>query len=119
MADEEKGLKVDISELIPRITEQVASELRQKATQRFEYAVTEAVAVEVKRYIAENIVPGVTKELEKNDATIRAAIVAGVAVAADALRDKIIKEATDRITGYQGNELVRKFVDAVFGGRGY
>lgn len=94
------------NEMIPQITEQVAAQLRDRALARFEHQVAEAVAKEVERYISENIVPAVAKELQAKDAEIRAALVSGVCAAVDVLGRQIQESVTKRVAGYDGDKLV-------------
>lgn len=116
MSEPELGL--DIKAMLPRITEQVAAELRQKAVERFQWQVLSAVEEQVKLYITERIVPEVQRELAEHEAEIRASMVAAIRGACVALTEHVTESATKKIAGYDGDKAIKAIVDQLFG-RGY
>lgn len=108
---------LDIGAMIPRITEDVMAAMREKAIQSFSYQVQQAVGAEVQKFIAEQIVPDIAAELKARSPELRAAVVAGIFGAMDALAEKVKKSAVDKISGYDGDKVIKDFISTIY--RGY
>ncbi len=117
MAD--NSITFELKEMLPRITEQVASALRERAIQAFQYNATEAVGKEVQRYVQEVIVPEVTKELEANKAQLIAIMVAAVHAIAEMTAEQMKKQATENLTKYGSEKLIGAFVKNILTGKEY
>jgi hypothetical protein len=118
MTTKEDGLELDIKAMLPRITEQVAAELRTKAVERFQWQVSSAVEEQVKLYITERIVPEVQKELAAHESEMRAAMVAAVRGACVALTEHVTEAAIKKMASYDGDKAIREIMTSLFG-RGY
>lgn len=107
-------MNLDISKMIPRITEEVTAKIRERAVESFGYEVNRAVAAQVQAFITEHIVPDIAAELKARSPELRAAVVAGVFGAMDALSEKVKKAAVDKIAGYDGDKVIREFIAAIY-----
>jgi hypothetical protein len=105
---------IDISSLIPQITADVTAAIRERAINGFTYAVQQQVGEQVSAYIKEQIVPLIADELKANHAELRAAIVKGVYASVEALAEKLRTAAVAKITGYDGDKLIKEFIGQVF-----
>jgi hypothetical protein len=120
MSDDVKNrYGIDIDELIPRVTEEVAAAMRERAMASLDYQVQAALRTTIEEYITANIVPSVRAELTKNEAEIRAALCAGIVAGCNALAAKLAESATKKIEGYEGDKLLEVVVQTVWGNRRY
>lgn len=104
------GFTIAIEAMIPQITADVAAQLRERALAGLTHEVTQAVNAEVKRYVAEHIVPEVAAELHAHKAELIAAVVAGVKASALALSDALARHATEKLGGYEGAKVVGRIM---------
>lgn len=114
MTDDENKLNIDLSAMIPRVTEEVAAKLRESAFDNLKYQVTQACALEIKKYIEENIVPSVRAEMVKHEAEMKAAIIGGILASMSDLTARIHADAVKKIAGYDGEKLVADIVGKLF-----
>ena len=106
---------IDIEELIPRVTEEVAAKMRENAMTALSYQVQHAVSTAISKYIEDNIIPSVRQELAAHEAEIRAAFVAGIKGACVALAERIEKDAAEKMASYNGNDLLKSVVNSLWG----
>lgn len=109
-----ESLKIDLSETLPRLTEEIAAQLRKKAVDSFSYEVQNAIQQEIRRYITQSIVPTITKDLEREHEKIRAAFVLAVKDGCEAVAATMVESTKKRLAGYEGDTLVRDFFNKIF-----
>lgn len=110
-------IEEQIKALMPQMTEQVAAQIRERALANLEHVVASAVTEEVKKYIANVIVPSVQAELAAHEGTIKAGVLAAVKVVAERCGTALVEQMTEKLTGYQGDKLVRDIFGPLM--RGY
>ena len=113
---EDGKLSFDINSMIPQLTEEIALQLRTKALESFSWEVRSAVQAEIKRYITENIVPAVGKELEKHHEEIRATFCAAVIDGSKAVAEKLNATIKEKMSGYDGAQMVQDFYKTILAG---
>lgn len=110
-------IEEQIKALMPQLTEQVAAQIRQRALSNLEHVVASAVTEEVKTYVADVIAPTVRAELVKHDADIRASVVAAVKLIGENVAAELVKQVTEKLSGYQGDHIIKEVFGPIF--RGY
>lgn len=107
--EDEKKLTfgVDVAAMIPRLTQEIAAEMKAKALQSLQYEIQSAVTDTCREYIKERIAPEVAKELEGVHVEIRAAFLAAVTEASKAVAEKLVTSTRERLASYEGAEIVR------------
>jgi hypothetical protein len=109
-----ENLSISLENMLPQITEEVAAKLRERALASLTYQVEDAIKVKVRGYIEENILPTVQKELEAHDSEIRAAFVAAVVAASQAVAAKVKEAAEEKLTSWGGEKLVGELMSKIF-----
>lgn len=110
-----EDMTLDLAAMLPKITADVAEQLRTKAVERLQYTVANAIEAEVKLYIAETILPQVRKGLTEHEVEIRAAIVAAIHGASMSLAARITEAATKKMSSYEGDKVLSDIVQKLFG----
>lgn len=110
-------LSVDLSGMIPQLTEEIALQLRTKALESFSWEVRSAVQAEIKKYITENIVPTIGKELEAQHVTIRATFLAAILEGVNTVAEKLAATIKSQVAGYDGDTMVTDFIKTILGKR--
>lgn len=106
----ENKFNIDVSELLPQLTEDVVKELKAAAIRNLSYEVQSAIQTAVREFIKTEVVPAAAAELAEQHASIRAAFVGGVLEACKHLVERMSADTKARLAGYEGTELVRKVI---------
>jgi hypothetical protein len=115
MAIDADAVTKSIEAMIPRMTEQVAQELRKRALDSLTSSVTYQINDEVKKYITEVILPETRKELVKHEAEFKAAALASVKGVLTEVAEQIFTKAKARLSGYDGDRVIDEVMRSVFG----
>lgn len=110
--------KLDLSTMLPGLTEQVAAELRRKAVAAFEYEAVQAVGATARKYIEDVIVPEAQAQLAAAKPELLALFVEAIRQTMAKTAEQILEMTTKRLAGYDGEKLVREVLTAIVG-RGY
>ncbi len=111
------SIEESVKAMIPRMTEEIAVAIKDRALRSVEYSTSEAIAEEVKRYVSDIVMPLVLDDLRSQQDAIKAAILAACKGFADALAETLLRKMTDRLTGYEGDEILKDVFGPFF--RGY
>lgn len=108
---------VDIAAMLPRITAEVAEDLKRKALERFSYVANEIMQKEIAAFLQREIVPKIAAELQAKEAEIRAGMLGALGEVLTIINTRIVENAKSRLSGYQGDSLVRTLTETLFGTR--
>ncbi|HEU4727633.1 MAG TPA: hypothetical protein VFT22_07085 [Kofleriaceae bacterium] len=111
------SIEDNVKALIPRLSQEVAERIRDEALGNIRYSTSQAITEEVKKYIAENVMPQVRKDLEASSDEIRAAVIAASKGVAELLCAALVESATKKLASYEGDKLLKEVFGPLF--RGY
>lgn len=106
-----------IKEMMPQLTEQVATEVRRRALEQLEHYTASVIVDEVKKYVADALLPQIQKELKGREVELRAAFLAAIQLTFETAAAKVTESATKKLASYEGDKLVQDVVKAIFGFR--
>lgn len=106
---------IDIASILPRVTKEVAEELRKKALDSFSYTATEIMKREITAYLMREIVPKLADELKAKEAELKAGLLTALFQSMNMLNEKVVEHARKRLSGYEGDALVRSLTECIFG----
>lgn len=106
-----------IQSMIPRLTDEVAAEIRNKCIANMTYDISKQVTAEVGKHIEEVILPAVRLELQEHEAEIKASVVAAVKATFAAVGEKLVKHTVEKLAGYEGDKLLTQMLGPLL--RGY
>ena len=112
---ESPQFQLDVAAMLPRITQQVAEELRKRALDTFSYTATEIMKREITNYLQKEIVPTLVVELKAKEAEIRAGMITALVESMVLLNERVIDHARKRLTSYEGDSLIRQLPTTLFG----
>jgi FKBP-type peptidyl-prolyl cis-trans isomerase (trigger factor) len=115
---ENTKLATALESMLPRITEEVAAELRKRTLEKLEWQVSEQVQSEIKTYISERILPNVQSELAAHEAEIKAIFVESIRQCFALAAAQMVDTAKKKIAGYDGDKMLQDIVAKMLG-RGY
>lgn len=110
-----KQFNIDIAAMLPRITADVAEDLRKKAFDSFSYTATEIMKAEISSFLKSEIVPKLREELRLHEAELRAGMITALFESLKVLNEKALEHARKKLSGWEGDALVRTLTETIFG----
>lgn len=111
------SIEENVKAMIPAMTAEIANRIKEQAARNLEHYVASAIADEVKRHIADDVVPQLREELNAQQLAIKAAVVAACKGVAEQLAATIVERMTAKLSGYEGDKLITAVFGPLF--RGY
>lgn len=111
------SIEENVKAMIPQITREIADNIKAQVSSNLERYVSTAIHEAVTAHLKDSIMPAVRAELVEQEVAIKAAVVAATKGVAEMLAAALIEQMKKRITGYDGDKLVRDVFSPLF--RGY
>ena len=111
------SIEENVKAMIPQMTLEIAGKIKEQALGNIERYASSAIADEVKKYVADTIIPMVQQDLAAQQDAIKAAIVAACKGVAEALAEALTSKMTAKLASYEGDKLITAVFGPMF--RGY
>jgi len=108
-------MSVDTEELVAELLPDLKARLKERMLSAYSYEIDDAVKTEVRRYIAEDVMPEVREALQEQHAEIVASFVTAIVGVHAEMGAAMVKGAKEKLTSYSGDKLVAKLMREVFG----
>lgn len=110
-------IEQSIQALIPRLTDEVAAEIRKQCLAGMSYTVSKQVQEVVGEHIKDVILPAVREELAAHEAEIKASVIAAIKQTFEAAGAALVEHATKKLASYEGDKLLAQMMGPLL--RGY
>jgi dGTP triphosphohydrolase len=108
------NIEESVKAMIPQITREIADNIKAQVSSNLERSVSGAIHEAVTAHLKEVIMPAVKAELVEQEAAIKAAVLAASKGVAEMLATTLVAHMEKRLTGYEGDKLVRDVFGPLF-----
>lgn len=106
-----------VTAMIPAMAAEIAAKIKEQTFRNIEYTTGKAIAEEVTRYVAENVMPLVKAELAAAQDEIKAGILAAAKGISEQLAVALVSKLAEKLAGYEGDKIIQAVFGPLF--RGY